>query len=98
MFQNSMQTDTELFEIEEIEVYKEGLYGLVLYNDDYNTFDYVIETLMEICQHTLEQATQCTYLIHYKGKCTVKIGNFTKLAPMRNAICQRGISAEVEEI
>lgn len=71
-------------------------HDLVVYNDDVNTFDFVIEALMEICEHTAEQAEQCTLLIHYKGKCAVKKGPFDKLASMRNAICQRGISAEVE--
>jgi len=68
---------------------------LVVFNDDVNTFDHVIDTLMQVCQHTAEQAEQCTLLIHFKGKCTVKVGTFNKLKPMRDAICDRGISAEV---
>jgi ATP-dependent Clp protease adaptor protein ClpS len=68
---------------------------LVVFNDDVNTFEHVIETLIDICGHTPEQAEQCTLLIHFKGKCSVKNGSFEELAPMRNAICQRGISAEV---
>ncbi|MBY0427012.1 MAG: ATP-dependent Clp protease adaptor ClpS [Cytophagales bacterium] len=71
------------------------LYDLVVFNDEVNTFDHVIATLMEVCKHTPEQAEQCTLIIHYKGKCTVKCGSFDELAPMRNAICGRGISAEV---
>lgn len=70
-------------------------HDLVVFNDDVNTFDHVIEALIDICEHTPEQAEQCTLLIHFKGKCAVKKGNFDKLAPMRNAICGRGISAEV---
>ncbi|MFN8355166.1 MAG: ATP-dependent Clp protease adaptor ClpS [Spirosomataceae bacterium] len=70
-------------------------YDLVVYNDDINTFDHVIETLIDICGHEPEQAEQCTLIIHYKGKCAVKKGSFDELAPMRNAICDRGISAEV---
>lgn len=70
-------------------------YDLVVFNDDVNTFEHVIETLIKICGHTSEQAEQCTLLIHYKGKCTVKHGSFDELASMRNAICQKGISAEV---
>ncbi len=69
---------------------------LIVYNDDVNTFDFVIEVLMEICDHTPEQAEQCTIIIHYKGKCSVKRGAFDKLVAMRNAICERGLSAEVE--
>ncbi len=70
-------------------------HDLVVFNDDVNTFDHVIEALIDICEHTPEQAEQCTLLIHFKGKCAVKKGDFEKLAPMRNAICGRGISAEV---
>lgn len=68
---------------------------LIVFNDDFNTFDHVIETLIKVCEHTPQQAEQCTYLIHYKGKCTVKHGDYEKLVEMRNAICERGISAEV---
>ena len=68
---------------------------LVVFNDDVNTFEYVIDTLIKVCRHTQEQAEQCTLLIHYKGKCAVKQGSFEELVPMRNAICERGISAEV---
>lgn len=74
---------------------EEDNYDLVVFNDDVNTFDHVIETLIKVCRHTPEQAEQCTILIHYKGKCTVKHGEFNELAAMRNAICLRGISAEV---
>jgi ATP-dependent Clp protease adaptor protein ClpS len=71
------------------------VYNLVVFNDEVNTFDYVIGTLIDVCQHTNEQAEQCTLIIHYKGKCTVKKGDFDELVPMRNAICNRGISAEL---
>ncbi|WP_221390498.1 ATP-dependent Clp protease adaptor ClpS [Dyadobacter sp. NIV53] len=68
---------------------------LVIYNDDVNTFDWVIDTLIEVCRHTSEQAEQCTLIIHYKGKCSVKEGEFEELIFMRNEICRRGISAEI---
>ena len=71
------------------------VYNLVVFNDDVNTFEHVIDTLKDVCGHTPEQAEQCTLLIHYKGKCTVKNGGFEELAPLRNEICRRGISAEV---
>jgi ATP-dependent Clp protease adaptor protein ClpS len=71
------------------------LNDLIVYNDDVNTFEHVINTLIKVCGHTAEQAEQCTYLIHYKGKCTVKIGNFEELTPMRQSICDKGISAEI---
>ena len=68
---------------------------IVLYNDDVNTFDWVIETLMDVCDHTPEQAEQCTIIIHYKGKCRVKNGSWEELVPLRQEICRRGISAEI---
>ena len=88
-------------EIEVQEIVKEAVktadsHDLIVYNDEVNTFDFVIDTLVQVCDHTPEQAEQCTLLIHYKGKCAVKKGSFEKLASMRNAICQRGLSAEVE--
>ena len=70
-------------------------YDLMVFNDEVNSFDWVIETLVNVCEHSPEQAEQCTFIIHYKGKCSVKKGSFEHLASMRNAICQRGISAEI---
>src|SRR4051812_1298144 len=69
---------------------------LILYNDDVNTFDYVIECLIEICEHDTVQAEQCTYIVHYTGKCAVKSGSYAKLNPMREALCERGLSAVIE--
>jgi ATP-dependent Clp protease adaptor protein ClpS len=68
---------------------------LVVFNDDFNTFDHVIETLIRVCKHTPEQAEQCTWLIHHKGKCTVKTGTLEELNPMREAICEAGIDAKI---
>jgi ATP-dependent Clp protease adaptor protein ClpS len=76
-------------------VVEQILHNLIVFNDDVNTFEHVIQALIDVCDHTPEQAEQCTLLVHYKGKCTVKSGEFTELASMRNAICNRGISAEV---
>ena len=69
---------------------------LVLYNDDYNTFDFVIESLIEVCKHDELQAEQCTHLVHYTGKCAVKNGSYAKLNPLRVALCDRGLSAVIE--
>ncbi|QJD80114.1 ATP-dependent Clp protease adaptor ClpS [Spirosoma rhododendri] len=77
------------------DVVETDVHNLVVFNDEVNTFDHVIDTLMDVCEHTSEQAEQCTLLIHYKGKCTVKNGSWDELVPMRNEICRRGISAEV---
>ena len=77
------------------EVVETDVHNLVVFNDEVNTFEHVIETLIDVCGHTSEQAEQCTLLIHYKGKCSVKNGSWEELVPMRNEICRRGISAEV---
>jgi ATP-dependent Clp protease adaptor protein ClpS len=71
------------------------LMDLVVFNDDVNTFDHVIETLIRVCEHTPEQAEQCTLIIHHRGKCTVKSGAFDFLRPMREAICEVGIDARI---
>ena len=69
---------------------------LILYNDDFNTFDFVIESLIKVCNLDSIQAEQCTYLVHYKGKCDVKKGNYSKLKPMQVALIDRGLTAEVQ--
>lgn len=69
---------------------------LVLHNDDYHTFDYVITALIEICGHDMLQAEQCTLLIHYKGKCDVKKGSFSYLRPMKNALVQKELKATID--
>jgi ATP-dependent Clp protease adaptor protein ClpS len=68
---------------------------IVLYNDDVNTFDHVIETLIQVCQHSAEQAEQCAILVHYKGKCTVKTGQFDELKPQCTQLLEAGLSAEI---
>lgn len=68
---------------------------IVLHNDDVNTFDFVIDSLVSVCDHTLEQAEQCTILVHYKGKCTVKTGEFKDLEPRCSKLLQLGLSAEI---
>lgn len=68
---------------------------IVLYNDDVNTFDHVIQTLIYACDHTAEQAEQCSIIVHYKGKCTVKTGDFDDLKPRCSKLLQAGLSAEI---
>jgi ATP-dependent Clp protease adaptor protein ClpS len=68
---------------------------IVLYNDDVNTFDYVIDTLIYVCDHTPEQAEQCSIIVHYKGKCTVKTGSYDDLEPQCSKLLQAGLSAEI---
>ena len=74
-----------------------GTYNIILYNDDVNTFDWVIDTLMQICGHDKEQAEQCTLIIHFKGKCAVKSGDLDTLKPICDGITDRGIGATIEE-
>lgn len=83
---------------EEVDVLED--YGLnneiVLYNDDVNTFDHVIDTLIRVCEHTSEQAEQCAILVHYKGRCTVKTGSYDELKPQCSSLLEAGLSAEIE--
>ena len=69
---------------------------IILYNDDVNTFDHVINTLISVCDHSLEQAEQCSLIVHYKGKCGVKSGSYSELKPMCTKLLQAGLSAEIE--
>ncbi len=73
-----------------------GEMDLIVYNDDYNTFDFVIETLEKVCKHEPEQAVQCTWIIHFKGKCSVKRGSYETLEPLCTALLDRGLNAEIE--
>ena len=92
-----MRAHTQTLESPEVVVLEEttDVYDLVVFNDDVNTFEHVIKTLIKVCKHTPEQAEQCTLLIHYKGKCAVKTGLFEELRPMREAICEAGIEARI---
>lgn len=72
-----------------------NLHEIILFNDDVNTFDFVIDCLIEICDHTAEQAEQCALLVHYKGKCAVKTGEYDELKPRCTQLLTRGLSAEI---
>lgn len=82
---------------EEVDVLEQivSQHEIVLYNDDVNTFDFVIDSLIDVCEHTLEQAEQCTILVHYKGKCTVKTGEFKDLKSRCSKLLSLGLSAEI---
>ncbi len=71
------------------------IHELTVFNDDVNTFDHVIDTLIDVCDHDPIQAQQCTLIIHYNGKCGVKRGTFDKLEPLCTAIHDRGLSADI---
>lgn len=82
---------------EEVDVLEKEVnqHEIVLYNDDVHTFDFVIDSLIDVCEHTLEQAEQCTILVHYKGKCTVKSGEYNDLKPRCSKLLSLGLSAEL---
>ncbi|MGZ3839437.1 MAG: ATP-dependent Clp protease adaptor ClpS [Flavisolibacter sp.] len=86
------------YEIEEVLTDTVDPLQLIVWNDDFNTFEWVIESLMEVCDHNYEQAEQCAYLIHYKGKYAVKKGFYEELKPMCDAITDRGIGATLEPV
>ncbi len=83
-------------EIIEVVLKEEAVKALILYNDDVNTFEFVTESLIKVCEHDSLQAEQCTYLVHYTGKCVVKNGTFKKLKPLCEALLERGLSAKIE--
>ena len=68
---------------------------IILFNDDVNTFDHVIDTLIRVCDHTFEQAKQCSIIVHYKGKCSVKSGSYSDLKPRCTKLLEAGLSAEI---
>lgn len=69
---------------------------LLVYNDDFNTFDWVIQCFMEVCNHSFEQSEQLSLIVHYKGKAVVKTAEFDVLKPMKDALLERGLSAVIE--
>lgn len=86
---------TETLEAPKTAVKTERMHEIVLFNDDVNTFDWVIQSLVEVCEHSLEQAEQCSIIVHYKGKCSVKSGTYKELEPMCTNLLERGLSAEI---
>jgi ATP-dependent Clp protease adaptor protein ClpS len=93
-----MEKEKPLYQEEKtVEILEEEIdvKDLVVFNDDVNTFEHVIRTLIRVCSHSPEQAEQCTMLIHYKGKCAVKTGLFEELKPMKDGICEAGIDAKI---
>lgn len=90
------QWETEEDVLLETEEQQDEQKQIVLYNDDFNTFDHVIESLIKVCKHDILQAEQCTILVHYKGKCSVKKGSFTELEPICTALLERNLTAEIE--
>ena len=90
-----MSTKEKIKEEVETSVEEGHLNEIVLFNDEVNTFDHVIETLVDVCKHSYEQAEQCSLLVHYKGKCTVKTGVYEELEPQCTQLLKAGLSAEI---
>ena len=80
--------------LDEVEVIDKA--ELIVYNDDHNTFDWVIKCFIEVCGHTFEQSEQLSLIIHFKGKATVKTGPYPELKPMKDILVERGLSAVIE--
>ena len=90
-----MSTKEKIKKEVEVSVEEGHLNEIVLFNDEVNTFDHVIETLVDVCKHSYEQAEQCSLLVHYKGKCTVKTGVYEELEPQCSQLLKAGLSAEI---
>ena len=98
MIRAKNDTRTEISEETDVLTSADEPYRLIVWNDEVNSFEWVIETLIEVCGHSYEQAEQCSYIIHYQGKYAVKQGAFDDLKPMCDAITERGIGATVEMV
>jgi ATP-dependent Clp protease adaptor protein ClpS len=88
------RNDPDLEQVTDEKVGKNRL--LILHNDEVHTFDYVIETLIKVCELEPVQAEQCTYLVHYKGKCDVKKGDYNYLKPYKQGLLDRGLQATID--
>lgn len=88
--------DVLIEEITEKDTGTGDIYQIILYNDDVNSFEHVIESLMDICEHSPEQAEQCAMIVHFTGKCGVKTGSWDILRPKAEALIDRGLSATIE--
>ncbi len=90
-----MSTEVEFDEKVSVNSKSDLSKNLVIYNDDFNTFEHVIDSLIKVCKHEHIQAEQCTWIIHYNGKCAVKEGDMDDLLPMRRALSERGLDAKI---
>lgn len=90
-----VNSETETLEISKVKLETVSLHEIVLYNDEVNTFDWVITSLIEVCEHTAEQAEQCSVLVHHKGKCGVSTGEYSELKSQCTELLNRGLSAEI---
>lgn len=93
----STETEEQVLTDNEQAVYEDlvNTRNLILHNDKHNTFDYVIVALMDICQHSWEQAEQCAIITHFQGKCQIKHGTYEYLKPMKEDLAERGLSVTI---
>lgn len=82
--------------LEEKEIQEAPEHELILYNDEFNSFDHVIDCLVRYCEHDELQAEQCSLIVHYKGKCAVKKGSFDDLRPKCEALLENELTAEID--
>ncbi|MCB0476418.1 MAG: ATP-dependent Clp protease adaptor ClpS [Flavobacteriaceae bacterium] len=90
-----MSTKRKIQEEAEVLEQEANQHEIILFNDDVHTFEFVIESLIDVCEHTPEQAEQCTYLVHFKGKCAVKTGEYDELKSRCTRLLNLGLSAEI---
>ena len=90
-----MSTQEEVLEKVDIQEKETPFHEIILYNDEVNTFDFVIDSLIKVCDHSPIQAEQCTFLVHMKGKCAVKSGEYKELEPRCTKLLELGLSAEI---
>ena len=81
----------------DVEIGQEDKHAIILYNDEVNTFDHVINSLIKVCQHNELQAEQVAWIVHTKGKCDVKHGPFESLQPICKSLQNKGLSAVIEQ-
>ena len=91
---NDIWQDPELDDF--VDVLSGDVHNLILHNDDVNTFDHVIASLVDICKHDIHQAEQCAYIVHFNGKCDVKSGSFDYLQPMKEKLTSKGLSVTID--
>lgn len=90
-----MSIQEEILEKVDVQEEQTPFREIILYNDDINTFDFVIDSLIKVCDHSPIQAEQCTFLVHFKGKCAVKSGEYKELEPRCTKLLELGLSAEI---
>lgn len=90
-----MSQEQHQFDYESSELLEENK-SLILFNDDHNTFDFVIETLIDVCEHDPLQAEQCALIVHHKGKCQVKSGTYNELKPSFREMSDRDLTVAID--